>query len=94
MTGMQEHPGTGRSLDHGRAGKVIFEDLVESLGMARPVAMDPTVDPAGFQSLVAEALESGAIRVIVARRDCLLATSKIKSYEQALKQEACLAPVE
>jgi indolepyruvate ferredoxin oxidoreductase alpha subunit len=89
MTGMQEHPGTGRSLDHRRAGKVIFEDLVESLGIARPVAMDPTVDPAGFQSLVAEALESGAVRVLIARRDCLLATSKIKSYEQALKQEAC-----
>ena len=89
MTGMQEHPGTGRSLDHRRAGKVIFEDLVEALGMARPVAVDPTVDPAGFQSLVAGALESGAIRVIIARRDCLLATSKIKSYEQALKQEAC-----
>jgi indolepyruvate ferredoxin oxidoreductase alpha subunit len=89
MTGMQEHPGTGRSLDHRRAGKVIFEDLVESLGMARPVVMDPTVDPAGFQSLVAEALESGSIRVIIARRDCLLATSKIKSYEQALKREEC-----
>jgi indolepyruvate ferredoxin oxidoreductase alpha subunit len=89
MTGMQEHPGTGRSLDHRRAGKVIFEDLVESLGITRPVAMDPTVDPAGFQSLVAEALESGAVRVLIARRDCLLATSKIKSYEQALKQEAC-----
>ena len=94
MTGMQEHPGTGRSLDHGRAGKVIFEDLVEALGMARPVVMDPTLDPAGFQSLVKEALESGAIRVIIARRDCLLATSKIKSYEQALKPEACLVLAE
>ncbi len=94
MTGMQEHPGTGRSLDHRRAGKVIFEDLVEALGMARPVVMDPTIDPAGFQSLVKEALESGGIRVIIARRDCLLATSKIKSYEQALKQEACLALAE
>jgi indolepyruvate ferredoxin oxidoreductase alpha subunit len=94
MTGMQEHAGTGRSLDHQRAGKVIFEDLVESLGMARPVVMDPTVDPAGFQNLVKDALDSGAIRVIIARRDCLLATSKIKTYEQALKQEACLAPIE
>jgi indolepyruvate ferredoxin oxidoreductase, alpha subunit len=94
MTGMQEHPGTGRSLDHRRAGKVIFEDLVESLGMARPVVIDPTVDPAGFQGLVREALESGGLHVIIARRDCLLATSKIKSYEQALKQEACLVPKE
>jgi indolepyruvate ferredoxin oxidoreductase alpha subunit len=94
MTGMQEHPGTGRSLDHGRAGKVMFEDLVQALGMARPVVMDPTLDPAGFQHLVKEALDSGAVRVIIARRDCLLATSKIKSYEQALKPEACLVLAE
>ena len=26
MTGMQEHPGTGRTLDHASTGKVIFED--------------------------------------------------------------------
>jgi indolepyruvate ferredoxin oxidoreductase alpha subunit len=90
MTGMQEHPGTGRTLDHQRAGKVVFEDLVQSLGMARPVVIDPTLNPAGFQGLVSEALESGEVRVIIARRDCLLATSKIKSYELALKQEACL----
>jgi indolepyruvate ferredoxin oxidoreductase alpha subunit len=90
MTGMQEHPGTGRSLDHHRAGKVIFESLVESLGIARPVVTDPTLDPAGFQRMVSDALDSGEIRVIIARRDCLLATSKIKSYEQALKEEACL----
>src|ERR1017187_4131153 len=43
----KKDPGTGRSLDHRRAGKVIFEDLVEALGMARPVVMDPTIDPAG-----------------------------------------------
>jgi indolepyruvate ferredoxin oxidoreductase alpha subunit len=91
MTGMQEHPGTGRTLDHRRAGKVIFEDLVEALGVSRPVVMDPTLNPAGFQTLVTEALNSGAVRVIIARRDCLLATSKIKSYELALKPEACLA---
>ena len=31
MTGMQEHPGTGRTLDHAKTGKVIFEDLARSL---------------------------------------------------------------
>jgi indolepyruvate ferredoxin oxidoreductase, alpha subunit len=91
MTGMQEHPGTGRSLDHRRAGKVVIERLVESLGIEPPVVIDPTVEPARFQSLVEDALGSGAVRVIIARRNCLLATSKIKSYEQALKEEACIA---
>ncbi len=33
MTGMQEHPGTGRQLDHTHTGKVVFEDLARSLGI-------------------------------------------------------------
>jgi indolepyruvate ferredoxin oxidoreductase alpha subunit len=89
MTGMQEHAGTGRSLDHGRAGKVVFEDLVESLGMARPVVINPAADPAAFQLLVAETLKTGEVRVIIARRDCLLATAKIRAYEQAIEEEPC-----
>jgi len=89
MTGMQEHPGTGRSLDHHRAGKVIIEDLVRALGIHNIRVLDPTRDPAAFQQLVADSLASGEISLIVARRDCLLATSKIKSYETAL-QEVCV----
>jgi indolepyruvate ferredoxin oxidoreductase alpha subunit len=91
MTGMQEHPGTGRSLDHHRAGKVVIEHLVESLGIPPPAVADPTRDQPAFQGLVREALESGEVRVIIARRNCLLATSKIKGYEEALKQETCIA---
>ena len=30
MTGLQEHPGTGRTLDHSKTGKVIFEDLARA----------------------------------------------------------------
>jgi len=93
MTGMQEHPGTGRTLDHHRTGKVVFEDLVRSLGIRSVTVMDPTLDPAGFQATVSRALEAGEPAVIIARRDCLLATSKIKTYEQAI-QESCIAPRE
>jgi len=93
MTGMQEHPGTGRTLDHHRTGKVVFEDLVRSLGIRSVTVMDPTLDPAGFQATVGRALEAGELAVIIARRDCLLATSKIKTYEQAI-QESCIAPSE
>jgi indolepyruvate ferredoxin oxidoreductase alpha subunit len=89
MTGMQEHPATGRSLDHHRAGKVVIEELVRALGIHNIRVLDPTRDPAAFQQLVADALASGELSLIVARRDCLLATSKIKSYEAALR-EACV----
>jgi indolepyruvate ferredoxin oxidoreductase alpha subunit len=86
MTGMQEHPGTGRTLDHRRTGKVVFEDLARSLGVQRVHVLDPTLDPAGFERLLAECLASGELCVIVARRTCLLATGRIKEWEKCLSK--------
>ncbi|MFZ0959974.1 MAG: thiamine pyrophosphate-dependent enzyme [Terriglobia bacterium] len=82
MTGLQEHPGTGRTLDHQTTGKVIIEDLVRSLGITKVHVTDPTINPAAFQELVAASLASGELEVIVARRNCLLAAGKIKEYER------------
>ena len=44
MTGMQEHAGTGRTLDHGKTNKIIFEDLARSLGIKHVHVVDPTID--------------------------------------------------
>jgi len=87
MTGMQEHPGTGRSLDHQRTGKVVLEDVARSVGVLRVHVMDPTLDPAAFEKLVADCLAAGELAVIVARRTCLLATGKIKQMEKCLEQQ-------
>jgi len=87
MTGMQEHPGTGRTLDHQRTGKVILEDVARSLGIRQVHVMDPTLDPGAFEQLVARSLASGELAVIVARRTCLLATGKIKQMEKCLEQQ-------
>ena len=86
MTGMQEHAGTGRTLDHRGTGKVVFEDLARSIGIRNVTVLDPTLDPTGFAALVGRTLESGELAVIIARRNCLLAAGKIKSYEQAVKE--------
>lgn len=82
MTGMQEHPGTGRRLDHAHTGKVVFEDLARSLGIPLVDVIDPTLDPAAFRELVRQRLDSGQLAVIIARRNCLLAAGKIKEYEK------------
>ena len=87
MTGMQEHPGTGRTLEHHPTGKVVIEDLVRSLGIPNVQVTDPTADPAAFQELVAASLAGGKLTVIVARRNCLLAAGKIKEYERAAAAE-------
>jgi indolepyruvate ferredoxin oxidoreductase alpha subunit len=87
MTGLQEHPGTGRTLEHQPTGKVVIEDLVRSLGIASVHVTDPTVNPAAFQELVAASLARGDLTVIVARRNCLLAAGKIKEYERSAARE-------
>ncbi len=87
MTGMQEHPGTGRTLEHHPTGKVVIEDLVRALGIPSVQVTDPTADPAAFQELVAASLAGGKLTVIVARRNCLLAAGKIKEYERTAAAE-------
>ncbi|MGA3100052.1 MAG: thiamine pyrophosphate-dependent enzyme [Bryobacteraceae bacterium] len=87
MTGMQEHPGTGRTLEHHPTGKIVIEDVVRSLGISSVQVTDPTADPAAFQELVAASLASGKLTVIVARRNCLLAAGKIKEYERTAAAE-------
>ncbi len=83
MTGLQEHPGTGRALDHSPAGKIHFEDLARSLGIQRVQTIDPSRDQAGFAKLLAENLQSGDLTLMIARRPCLLAAVKIREYEKA-----------
>jgi indolepyruvate ferredoxin oxidoreductase alpha subunit len=88
MTGMQEHPGTGRTLDHRRTGKVVFEDLARALGIREVHVIDPTLSQQAFEDLVARCLESRELAVIIARRTCLLATGKIKQMEKCLEQQS------
>ncbi len=91
MTGLQEHPGTGRTLDHQPTGKVILEDLSRSLGIGDTHVVDPTLNPQAFQELLSECLASGRLSVIVARRNCLLASGRIKELErlERCSEECC-----
>lgn len=86
MTGHQEHPGTGRSLDHGPTGKVIYEDLGRALGIEDVRVVPLGKDCAEFQDLLAEALASEKLVLIVARRPCVLAAKNIREYD---KRAAC-----
>jgi indolepyruvate ferredoxin oxidoreductase alpha subunit len=90
MTGMQEHPGTGRTLAHEPAGRVVIEDLARSLGIRNVQVVDPFSSPTAFGDAVKAALDSGELAVLVARRDCLLAAGKIKAYERAIQSDGSL----
>jgi indolepyruvate ferredoxin oxidoreductase, alpha subunit len=80
MTGMQEHPGTGRKLDHQATGKVVFEEVAKAMGVTNVVVVD---GPPSFDKALKEALSKDELTLIIMRRVCRLAETKIKAYEQA-----------
>jgi indolepyruvate ferredoxin oxidoreductase, alpha subunit len=86
MTGMQEHPGTGRTLDHHKTGKVLIENVVSAMGVPNVHIVDATLNPKAFEDLVKKSLELTELSVIINRRVCLLAVKSIKEYENCDEQ--------
>jgi indolepyruvate ferredoxin oxidoreductase alpha subunit len=82
MTGQQEHPATGRTLDHMPTGKLSIEGLAAALGIPSVTVIDPYADPEGFERLLLERLAARDLSVIVARRPCVLAAPDIRRWEQ------------
>jgi indolepyruvate ferredoxin oxidoreductase alpha subunit len=82
MTGHQEHPGTGRKLDHEPTGKLVLEDLARALGIRRVHVIDPRFGTDDFDRLLTECLDSNELAVIIARRPCILIAKQLKQYEE------------
>ena len=77
MTGMQEHPGTGRKLNRDPTGQVVFEDLARSLGIQRVHVLDPR-QTGELERVLMDCLDSGELCVVIARSPCILAVKQIK----------------
>jgi indolepyruvate ferredoxin oxidoreductase alpha subunit len=86
MTGLQEHPGTGRTLVHEPTGKVVFEDLARSLGIKNVHVIDPVAETEKFRALIEDCLAKPELSVVIARRNCLLAAGAIREYERCHEQ--------
>jgi indolepyruvate ferredoxin oxidoreductase alpha subunit len=82
MTGHQEHPGTGRSLSHEPARKLVLEDICKAAGIPRVHVIEPRLGSDEFENLLTECLSSGALAVIIVRRPCILIAGKLKEYER------------
>jgi len=81
MTGQQEHPGTGRSLDHTPTNKLSIEGIAAAIGIASVSVIDAYAEPERFEQLLLERLASPDLSVIVARRPCILAAADIRRWE-------------
>jgi len=91
MTGQQEHPGTGRKLDHSATGQVSIEELARAAGVEHVYVHDPVRDAPGFEKLLRERLAASELSVLVARRPCVLAAADIRRYEKANADRAAEA---
>jgi indolepyruvate ferredoxin oxidoreductase beta subunit len=97
MTGLQEHPGTGRKLGGEPAGRVVIENVVRSMGI-ETVVIDPIAEPGRLEPQLRESLGTNKLTAIIVRRPCLLAVAKLTRREkQAQAQPAtesapCFAP--
>jgi indolepyruvate ferredoxin oxidoreductase, alpha subunit len=89
MTGHQEHPGTGRKLNHEQTNKISLENLARSLGVRRVHVVEPRAGSNEFDRILSECLDSNELAVIIARRPCILIAKQLKQYEE----QACQCDV-
>jgi indolepyruvate ferredoxin oxidoreductase, alpha subunit len=82
MTGQQEHPGTGRQLDHAPTGQLSIEGIAQAVGIPFVKVVDAYADPAGFEALLRERLAAKELSLIVSRRPCILAAADIRKWEK------------
>jgi indolepyruvate ferredoxin oxidoreductase alpha subunit len=81
MTGHQEHPGTGRKLDHEPTNRIVLEDVARSLGIKRVHVIEPRVGSDDFERLLDDCLASRELCVIIARRPCILIVKRLRGQE-------------
>ena len=88
MTGQQEHPGTGRHLDHSPAYKLDYGAIAKTAGFDNVYEVNQVKEPEEFKRLVKEALEKDELTLIVAKSPCILALKSILAWDKANKEKA------
>lgn len=79
MTGMQEHPGTGRRLDHSPAARMRFEEVARAMGVPNVVVAE---SPSAFENALSGSLAVKALSVVILRYPCRLARPRIETFER------------
>ena len=86
MTGLQEHPGTGRLLDHSDSGHALsMEGTLQAMGVENIVILDPSKKAEAFEQAVRDALASNDLNVIISRRPCILALARDAKFARGDK---------
>jgi len=79
MTGMQEHPGTGLSLDGQSRYQVDYATVAKAMGIDDVTIVELKTNPDPLAEVLREKLASEKLCVIIARRPCVISAGKKKS---------------
>jgi indolepyruvate ferredoxin oxidoreductase alpha subunit len=79
MTGRQQNPGTGLTLQNAETTQVDLEQLVRALGIQRVHTVD-SYDLKGVETALKDCLDANEPAVIIARRECALMPEVRKQY--------------
>ncbi len=90
MTGLQEHPGTGRLLDHSTTNKMSFEGIARAMGVQNVQVVETTDKSLSLKDLIAELLAKPETSLLITRQPCVLAAPKIRFYDKAAAESAQL----
>jgi indolepyruvate ferredoxin oxidoreductase alpha subunit len=92
MTGQQEHPGTGRALNHGRAHRMDFAAVARAMGIAHVELIDESAKDVDLKARIAACLARDETALMIVRQPCVLAAPKIRLYEKAADHQCAAAP--
>ncbi len=82
MTGLQEHPGSGRDISHKPSHQVKIEDVAKAVGIENVDVVDMLKNPDEIEKVIAKRMSEKKTTVIIARRPCIL-SAKLKAKLKA-----------
>ena len=78
MTGQQEHPGTGRKLDHSPAPHTVsIADVAKAIGVQNVEVFNPVRDAEKITEYLREKLATNELTLIILKQPCLLAAANL-----------------
>jgi indolepyruvate ferredoxin oxidoreductase alpha subunit len=87
MTGMQDHPGTGRTLAFEPTSRLDFEALARAIGVRQVATIDVKKDPAGFRRFLETSLKGSEPALLIARRACTLKKRRPPSVQRDTERD-------
>lgn len=89
MTGHQQHPGTGKTLQGEAIDAVNIAAIAKAVGVKRVIEVDP-FDLPRLEEVIKEETASPEASLIIAKRPCALLTKNNKNTTVAIDEEKCV----